>query len=81
MIQLISGFNAFHSAISKTIVDIQEVNSPHSIDEISIPTTMSTLKMSLEAIGSKRFKDGGVKIIRLLKKSRNTFFVKEHLNV
>ena len=44
MIQLIVEFKAFHSAISRTIVGVQEANSPYSIDKISIPTTPSTRK-------------------------------------
>ena len=44
MIQLIAEFKAFHSAISRTIVGVQEANSPYSIDKISIPTTPSTCK-------------------------------------
>ena len=39
MIRLITGFKAFHSAISKTIIGVQEANSSYSIDEISLPTT------------------------------------------
>ena len=31
MIQLIIRFKAFHSAISKTIIGVQEANSPYSI--------------------------------------------------
>ena len=41
MIQLIAGFKAFHSTISKMIIGVQEANSFYSIDEISLPTTPS----------------------------------------
>ena len=44
MIQLIAKFKAFHSAILKTITGIQEVNYAYSINEISLPTTLSMRK-------------------------------------
>ena len=60
MIQLITRFKAFHSAILKTIFGVQEVNSP-LIDRQNLTFNHSVDgKMSLEAIESKRFKDGGV---------------------
>ena len=36
---MINGSKAFHSTISKTIVGIQEANSPYSFDAISLSTT------------------------------------------
>ena len=56
MIQLIVRSKAFHSTISKTIVGIQEVNSPYSLDEISLSTPMCLE----EEEESKRCKDGRV---------------------
>ena len=44
MIPLIDGTNVFHSVISKTIVDIQEANSPYSFKKISPSTTPWTWK-------------------------------------
>ena len=35
MMQLIAGFNAFYFAISKTIIHVQEANSPYSIAILS----------------------------------------------
>ena len=56
MIQLIAEFKAFHSAYSKTIIGVQEANSPYSIDEISLSTTLWTQKCvynQLKAINSR----------------------------
>ena len=36
MIQLIAGSKAFHFAISKMIVSVQEANSPYSLNEIAL---------------------------------------------
>ena len=44
IIQLIAGSKAFHLVISKTIVDVQEVNSPYSFNKISLSTTPLTRK-------------------------------------
>ena len=40
MIQLVNGSKAFHFAISRTNVGIQEVNSPYFFDEISLSTIL-----------------------------------------
>ena len=45
MIQLIAGSKAFHSAISKAIVAIQEEISPYSLHEISLSNTPWTHKL------------------------------------
>ena len=39
MIQLIAGSKVFHSAITKTIVNIQEATSPYSLHKISLSNT------------------------------------------
>ena len=44
MIQLITGFMAFHSAISKTNIGIQDVVSPSPLDQFSISSTPRTRK-------------------------------------
>ena len=53
MIRLIAGFMAFHSAISKTIISVQEMNSPFNL---TFNRSVDT-ETSLEEIRSERFKD------------------------
>ena len=74
MIQLIARSKAFHSAISKTIVGIQEGNSLYSFDEISLFYHFLDADLSLE---EEKAKDAKMVVSRqfdYLKTSKNDLY-------
>ena len=60
LIKLVTRSMAFHFQIQKMIVDVQELISSYSPNEISLFKHSVDVEMSLEAIESKRFKGFGV---------------------
>ena len=60
LIQFVAGSKAFHSRIQKMIIDVQELIYSCSLNKISLSCTPMDTKMSLEAIGTMRFKGFGV---------------------
>ena len=81
MIQLIAGFMAFHSTISKTKICVRDVISLDSFDQILISCTLRTQKWVRKL---KKSKDSQIVLSRqfdLIENPRMVFRREEHSNL